>query len=99
MIREKGSSASMAEADSIRKSVDNHKAVTGWNLKMRGVKRKVSVEQFSEETSLKFRRLEKGKKVMGTRKTMELSVGNFAGLNGTFSDMSASQTPAMCVSQ
>jgi hypothetical protein len=43
--REKGSSVSMVEANSIRKSVDNHKVVTGWNLKMHGIKRKVSVEQ------------------------------------------------------
>ena len=73
VTKEKGSSASMAESDSIKKSVDNHKVVTGWAQKMRGIKRKVSVEQFSEETSLKFRRLEKGNKVMGTKKTVELS--------------------------
>jgi hypothetical protein len=86
VIRDKASTTSMAEADTIRKSVDSHKAATGWNLKMRGVKRKITVEQFSEETRDKFRKLEKGKKVMGTRKTIELSVGDFAGLNGAFTD-------------
>ena len=97
VVKGKSTTQSMAEADTLRRSADSHRAVQGWNVKLRGVKRKVCVENFTEETRDKFRKLEQGKKVHGTKKSIELSIGDYAGLNSAYTDMCATQNPRTVV--